>query len=90
MKKFNYKDSFVAVREWHYGNFPEQMQRTCFCCRRKINNCNVTLLVNNYKYIPNVILHSDCFKEWENKPEELCDSILLSYRAWKRDDEIFG
>lgn len=90
MKSFDYKDSDVAVREWHCGNLPEQMQRTCFCCRRKINNCNATLLINNSKYIPNIMLHSDCFKERENELEELCDSIFLSYCAWKRDNEIFG
>lgn len=48
------------------------------------------ILAEEDKYIPNIMLHSDCFKERENELEALCDSILLSYRAWKRDNEVFG
>lgn len=90
MKNFDYKGTPVFVREWHSGNLPEQMQNTCFCCHRKINNCDATLLINNYKYIPNVVMHSKCFKQWESKTDELCDDICSAHDNWKYLNEIFG
>ena len=56
MRSFDYKDSFVAVREWDAGNIQDDMQRTCFCCGKKINNCRAVLLINNYKYFPNMMI----------------------------------
>lgn len=90
MKELRYRDSIVAVREWETGKVPEKMQRTCFCCRKKVNNCKAVLLINNYKYIPNVIMHSECFSQQEDKAEELCDSIQSSYEQYRKLDSVFG
>ena len=90
MEKFIYKNALVYVREWESGNLSEQIQRTCFCCHKKINNCSATLLINNYKHIPNTIMHTDCFKQWENKTDDLCDDICSAHDTWKYLDEIFG
>ncbi len=90
MRTFDYKDSFVAVREWESGHLRDDMQRTCFCCGKKINNCRAVLLINNSRYIPNVMLHAACFKEHENGLEELCDNIRSSYLQYKELHAIFG
>ena len=59
---FKYKNTPVYVRSWHCGNSPSKLQRTCFCCGDKVNNCMAVLLINNFKEIPNVILHGECFE----------------------------
>lgn len=90
MKSFDYKDSFVAVREWETGFIPDKMQRTCFCCGKKISNCKAVLLINNYKYIPNVMLHAACFSKREDNVVKLCDGIQASYMQYKILDSVFG
>lgn len=90
VKSFDYKDSLVAVREWETGIIPDKMQRTCFCCGKKVNNCKAVLLINNYKYIPNVMLHSECFSRQEDKAEELCDCIQSSYKQYRKLESVFG
>lgn len=90
MKKFKYKDSIVAVREWETGKIPEKMQRTCFCCGKKVSSCKAVLLINNSEYIPNVTLHSECFSRQEDRAEELCDNIQSSYEQYKKLESVFG
>ncbi len=85
---FKYKNTPVYVRSWHYGNMPSKLQRTCFCCNKKINNCMAVLLINNYKEIPNVILHDECYEQWKNKTDELCDDIAKAHDDYKRLNEI--
>ena len=87
---FKYKNTPVYVRNWHYGNMPSKLQRTCFCCNKKINNCMAVLLINNYKEIPNVILHEECYEQWKNKTDELCDDIAKAHDDYKRLNEFFG
>ena len=50
----------------------------------------VVLLINNYKEIPNVILHDECYEQWKNKTDELCDNIAKAYDDYKKLNEIFG
>lgn len=90
MKEFKYKDSTVAVREWETGIVPKKMQRTCFCCGKKVSSCRAVLLINNSEYIPNVMLHSECFSQQEDKTEELCDSIQSSYEQYRKLESVFG
>lgn len=90
MKEFKYKDSTVAVREWETGTIPKKMQRTCFCCGKKVSSCKAVLLINNYKYIPNVVLHSECFSRQEGRTEELCDDIQSSYEQYRKLESVFG
>lgn len=90
MKEFRYRDSIVAVREWETGIVPEKMQRTCFCCGKKVSRCKAVLLINNYRYIPNVMLHSECFDKHKDKEEELCDSIQSSYEQYSKMNLVFG
>ena len=87
---FKYKNTPVYVRSGHYGNRPSKLQRTCFCCNEKMNNCMVVILINNYKEIPNVILHDECYEQWKNKTDELCSEIAKAHDEYKRLNEIFG
>ena len=87
---FKYKNTPVYVRHWHCGNMPSKLQRTCFCCGEKVNNCMAVLLINNFKEIPNVLLHDECYEQWKNKTDELCDDIAKSHDDYKRLNEIFG
>lgn len=87
---FKYKNTPVYVRSCHCGNMPSELQRTCFCCGEKVNNCMAVLLINNFKEIPNVFLHYECFEHWKNKTDELCDDIAKAHDGYKRLNEIFG
>lgn len=92
MKKFTYKGTNVGYRQYETGNIPEELQKTCFCCKKKINKCSAVLLINNYQKIPNVLIHSECFSEWEkeNKINELLENIEKSYNQWIQLNDIFG
>lgn len=90
LPSFEYKGTPVHVRRWHYGNMPSELQKTCFCCNKKINNRMAVLLINNHKEIPNVILHDECFEQWKNKTDELCSDIAKAQDDYKRLNEIFG
>ena len=87
---FKYKNTPVYVRRGHYSNMPSELQRTCFCCNERMNNCMVVLLINNYKEIPNVILHGECYEQWKDKTDELCDDIAKAYNEYKKLNGIFG
>ena len=87
---FKYKNTPVYVRRGHYRNMPSELQRTCFCCNEKMNNCMVVILINNYKEIPNVILHDKCYEQWKDKTDELCDDIAEAYDDYKKLNGIFG
>ena len=69
MESFDYKDSFVAVRRYQTGKLPSQLVRKCYCCQNGINDCRAVILINNHKYIPNVLMHENCFDERQNKTE---------------------
>lgn len=63
MNNFTYKDTAVWFQEYKNEDQPKDLQKTCFCCGNKINNCKVMLLINNHKIIHNMLLHSECFAE---------------------------
>lgn len=90
MNSFAYKGSRVVVREQQTGNLPEEDQRTCFCCSKKINNCKTVLLVNNYRNIPNMLLHAEYFEVWKDETEDLCRDIEQSYEYFKHLNDVFG
>ena len=90
MDNFTYKGTKVWFREYTTGNLTKDLQRTCFCCGKKVNNCKAVLLINNYKKIPNMLIHSECFSEWKNKTDELVEDIESSYSQWKQLNNVFG
>ena len=90
MQNFKYKDSDVNIHEWVYRKVSGK-KHTCFCCNHEIENgANVVLLINNYKYIPNLLLHATCAREQENNTDSLCDDICKALSQYKQLDNIFG
>ena len=87
---FDYKDSVVYVSRYHFGPLPESLRRPCFCCGKEIHSCKVAHLINNGKYFPNVLLHSECADQWVNKTDELCNDIASSYEDYKMLSRIFA
>lgn len=87
---FNYKDSVVTVRHYKTGKLNKEMRKKCFCCLKEIDNCESSLLINNYKYIPNVLLHKECFEEQKSKTDDLCNDIVSQYKLFKDLNSIFG
>ena len=55
-----------------------------------VQDGEVTLLANNYKHIPNILIHSECLDKWEGRKEELCEKIEEEYLDWMGKNEIFG
>lgn len=90
MSKTTYKGTDVWFREHTTGNLPEDLQRICFCCRKKVNNCKSVLVINNHAILPNTLMHSECFEEWKTKTDDLLENIESSYNQWKQLNDIFG
>ena len=83
-----YKDSNVYFAT-HNGRWSMNPHR-CFCCNKPILDGKAILTVNNSKYIPNVLIHEECFDIWKNKTEELVSDIESAYNNYKNLQEVFG
>ena len=90
MEHFRYKETSVGVDRYNTGNLPKNLRRHCFCCNEEMNRCDVVLLINNQAHIPNTLIHESCWKQWQNKPEELCSDIEKAYEDYKKLDSVFG
>lgn len=89
MESFDYKDSFVAVRRYQTGKLPKDLVRDCYCCHKDINDCRAVLLINNHKYIPNVLAHEECFDVRQNKTE-LFEEIEDAYATFQHLRSTFN
>lgn len=89
VETINYKDSFVKVH--HFKNLLMYLNpRKCYCCNENIGSDeNVILMINNHKYIPNMLLHEVCYNSFTNK-ENFIGNIEKDYREYKDKNEIFG
>lgn len=76
----------IKVKECTVGD----SQKTCFCCGKKVTGCKAVILSGNYQKMPNILLHSECFSEWENKMDDLLGDIERAYEKWKQLDGVFG
>ena len=83
-----YKDSNVYFTT-HNGRWSMNPHR-CFCCNKPILDGKAILTVNNHKYIPNVLIHEECFDIWKNKTEELVSDLESAYNNYKNLQEVFG
>ena len=84
-----YKDDTVVCNE-HIRGYSSLNPKRCFCCGKFVENGQkVRLLVNNYHFFSNVLVHSDCFDEWKGKEEELFSDIEEVYNRYKELNEIF-
>lgn len=89
MKDFYYKGNIVGCRR-HTRGSSNLNPKVCFCCGKETKDGeSVVLLINNYKSFSNVLIHEDCFKEWENNTDELCKDLEKSYVKFKELGKIF-
>ena len=90
MESFSYRDSMVYTQQWQYLKVPGK-KHVCFCCRCEIKTGDdVVGLINNHKYIPNVILHEKCLNEKKSDTNSLFDDIRKAYEQYKESDAVFG
>lgn len=88
-KGFLYKGNVVGCMS-HVRGSSHLNSKICFCCNNELHDGeHVILLINNYKSFPNVLLHEECFKEWENTTDELCEDLEKSYNRYKELNKIF-
>lgn len=86
---FKYKDNKVMCRE-HIRCYSSLNPKRCFCCGKFVEDGQkVRLLVNNYNYFPNVLIHSYCFDIWKGNEEKLFSDIEEVYNKYKELNEIF-
>jgi len=83
-----FKDSDVLVRKAE-GNW-ESNPHDCFCCKKPVQQGRAVLLMNNYKYIPNILLHEECFDTAELRIENLLSDIEREYEQYKILHRIFS
>ena len=87
---FDYKDSFVTIRRFNTGIIvPKEAIRTCIVCGEKINQCKAALLINNNRYIPNILLHDECLAKHMDDPVALCDEIAEKHANYVKLKETF-
>ena len=90
INSFSYKDTPVFIRKMTFRERNHEDGQTCFCCQEEFKeNDQLTLLINNHKYFPNMILHQECFEFWEKRTDELCDDIVSAYEQCKQLQNIF-
>ena len=91
IENFNYKDTFVVVRDCKFIIENHKKGKTCLCCGKEFqNNEKCILLINNYKYIPNVIIHKDCFdRVLPEYKERLFENIEKDYKEYQELKKIF-
>lgn len=91
MENFYYKDTFVAVRNCKFVSRNHNEGKTCWCCGNEFqDNEQCILLINNYKHIPNMIIHKDCFDRVNPKyREQLCENIEKDYKEYNELNKIF-
>lgn len=88
MEKFYYKDTFVAARNCTFRSRNHEDGKTCWCCNEEFkDNDECVILINNYKYIPNVLLHKICFDKADK--ESLCCHIEWDYKEYQQLQKIF-
>lgn len=85
--EIKFKDSWVWVIEAK-GNW-EINPQNCFCCEKSIKKGEAMLLINNYKYIPNMLLHKECFNNIEEPLESFLNKIEESYKQYKNMNKVF-
>lgn len=92
MEKVYYKDTFVAIRNCTFRSRNHEEGKTCWCCNDEFKDDEkCILLINNYKYIPNMILHKDCFERVHpDYRDKLCENIERDYREYKELAKVFN
>lgn len=87
-EKINYKDSVVYFSE-HNGHWSIN-PHNCFCCNKLVRSGKAILVINNGKYIPNILLHTECFSRWEGNEPELISDIEKVWKEFQELNKIFN
>ncbi len=82
-----YKDSLIHMRDIN-ANWDKNPKR-CYCCGEPINKGKALLFINNHKYIPNILLHPECYAKQTDK-QTLFTHIETDYKKYKKLCQIFG
>lgn len=90
IKTIKYKDSRVYLRECNGNDVQKYNPHKCFCCNHQIENGKALLIVNNYQYVPNMFVHEECFKKYENDTNKLFSNIENSWNEYKELNKIFN
>lgn len=92
MENFYYKDTLVAVRGCLFRSQNHEKGKTCWYCDNEFKDKDeCTLLINNYKHIPNMILHKKCFDYVSPEyRDRLCANIERDYREYKEYQKVFN
>lgn len=87
---YQYKDSFVVIRYMLGEARAYTRPQKCICCGKALNDKEcVALLINNYKYFPNILVHKKCLEALENdaesevKMENLFQKIEQMYQQYR-------
>lgn len=86
-REFIYKDTKIYAIE-HNGRW-ELTSRRCICCNQPIKNGKALLVINNYKHIPNIIIHTECFNKYDGNYNELFSIIETEWQHYKDMREVF-
>jgi hypothetical protein len=92
MEDFYYKDITIAVRKCKFRiqNYAEN--KTCWCCGNEFqDNEQCVLLISNFRYIPNMIVHKDCFDDCSPRDRiRMCAKVERKYQEYERLSKIFS
>ena len=92
MENFYYKDSLISVRESTFKSQNYAEDKTCWCCGNKFqDNEQCVFLIGNWTYIPNMIVHKDCFDDCSSRDRiRMCTEIERKYNEYERLSKIFS
>lgn len=81
-----YKDSLIHMRDIN-ADWDVNPKR-CYYCGEPINKGKALLFINNHKYIPNILLHPECYDTQKDK-QNLFAHIETDYNKYKKLRQIF-
>lgn len=60
----------------------------CPFCKKKIKDGAITLLFNNFKLFPNIIVHTDCCNQYQDK-QDLVEFLTNDYNEYLDKEHWF-
>lgn len=93
MEKLYYKDTFVAIQNGIFRSRNHEDGQICWCCKNEFKDKDECILVfNNYKYIPNMIIHRRCFRQQasEMSMNRFLGLVEKDYIEYNKLKNIFG
>lgn len=83
-----YKNTNVVIMKGKYRNNTEH-ERYCYLCKEKLKEGQSFIFpCNNYKFIPNIAMHEQCFAN--SDPQETFEKIEKDWTEFKKLEKFFG